>query len=224
MISLSKRLKTIFGMVPHQIIADVGADHGKLVIALVECKKINKAYAIENKKGPFERLIKEIEKANFSDKIIPLFSDGISILPDDVKTLVLAGMGGINIINIINSHLENLKNVDTIIVDAHTLTSKVREFICSIGFIIADEKIVYEENVYYEIIKFIRATQAIYSSEDFEFGPILRERKEMLFIQKYETRIKEIDFMLQTKQIPSYKLMEFIKEKERIQNQLCKRN
>lgn len=224
MISLSKRLKTIFDMVPRQIIADVGADHGKLVIALIECGKINKAYAIENKKGPFERLLKEIEKANFADKIIPLFSDGISILPEDVKTLVLAGMGGINIINIISSHLDNLKNVNTIIVDAHTLTNKVREFIWSIGFIIADEKIVYEENIYYEVIKFIRAGQAIYSSEDFEFGPILRERKEMLFIQKYESRIKEIDFILQTKQIPSYKLLEFNKEKERIQNQLCKRN
>ena len=38
MIRLSKRLKIIHDMVPNSVVADIGSDHGKLMIALVSPK------------------------------------------------------------------------------------------------------------------------------------------------------------------------------------------
>ena len=98
---LSKRLQAIYDMVPNGVVADIGSDHGKLIISLFQNGIISKGYAIENKKGPYSRLVKAIEDSGCSDSIVPMFSDGISELPSDVDTIVIAGMGGFNIIEIL---------------------------------------------------------------------------------------------------------------------------
>ena len=97
---LSKRLQSIYDMVPSGVTADVGSDHGKLIISLFENGVISKGYAIENKKGPYNRLVKAINTHGVQDNVIPMLSDGISELPTDVDTVVIAGMGGFNVIDI----------------------------------------------------------------------------------------------------------------------------
>ena len=106
---LSKRLQAIHDMLPKGVTADIGSDHGKLMIALFKSGKVTKGYAIENKKGPYQRLVKALEEENLIDDIVPLFSDGIDDLPPEVKNIVLAGMGGDLIIKILKKHPEKLK-------------------------------------------------------------------------------------------------------------------
>ena len=213
---LSARLQAIYDMVPQGIAADVGSDHGKLIISLFENGVITKGYAIENKTGPFNRLVKEIESHHLLDDVIPMLSDGITDLPSCVDTVIIAGMGGMNIIKIINAHPLKLKNVQTIIVDAHNAVPEMRRAICKIGYIIAEEQIVEEDGIYYEIIKFIRSDVAFYTDKDMEFGPILRLEKSTTFKQKYEARIHEIEYLLNNKSLPEKKINVLYKEKERI--------
>lgn len=213
---LSLRLETIFNMVPYSVTADVGSDHGKLMIALFNDGRIPKGYAIENKRGPYSRLVSALKEAHIEEKIIPLFSDGISELPPSVETIVLAGLGGETIINILSSHLEKLKNVNNIIVDAHTSTPKLRKHISDLGFVIADEKIIKEDNIYYEIIKFKRGMLASYSNAEIEFGPILLNEKSATFKEKYQARIDEIERLLQNSHLPNSKIICLNNEKEKI--------
>ena len=214
---LSIRLQTIHDMLPKGVIADIGSDHGKLMIALFKSGKLTKGYAIENKKGPYQRLVKSLEKENLIDKIIPLYSDGISVLPIDVRHIVLAGMGGDTIIDILKKHPEKLKFVTTIVVDAHGAISKVREEISQMGYAIAEEKIIKEDDKYYEIIKFIRADIATYTEEDLEFGPLLRSEKCATFKEKYISRIEEINHLLE-KDLPPSRIEELINERNRIEH------
>ena len=216
---LSKRLQAIHDMLPIGVTADVGSDHGKLMIALFKSGKITKGYAIENKKGPYQRLVKALETEGLIDKIVPLFSDGIEDLPPEVKNIVLAGMGGDLIIKILKKHPEKLKLVSTIIVDSHGAIAKVREEISQMGYIIADEKMIKEDDKFYEIIKFIRADIAVYTNEDIEFGPILRNEKSATFKEKYSERIAEIDNLL-LKDLPEDRIQELLKEKKRIEHVL----
>ena len=74
---ISKRLKIIHDMVPKSVVADIGSDHGKLMIALVQSETISKGYAVENKEGPFERLKNSLAINGVIDRVTPLFSDGI---------------------------------------------------------------------------------------------------------------------------------------------------
>ncbi|MCQ2814728.1 MAG: class I SAM-dependent methyltransferase [Bacilli bacterium] len=202
---LSKRLETIFNMVPPGVAADVGADHGHLIIALIEENKISHGIAIENKKGPFNRLKKSIEEHCLTNEIDVILSDGIKDINSEVNTVILAGMGGNTIINILKSDISKLKYIDTIIVDAHSCVPKLRKEVCELGYAIADEKIVFEDNIYYEIIKFKKADKAVYSPIDIEFGPILRNEKSTLFKAKYSSRLEEIENLLR-KDLPNNKI------------------
>jgi len=214
---LGKRLATISNMIATgSIVADVGSDHGKLIISLFENCIITKGYAIENKKGPYTRLVKAITDAKMEDHIVPLFSDGITDLPTCVDTVVIAGMGGTTIVDILKKNQRKLDNVSTIVVDAHNAVPQLREEISKLGYAIADEKIVEEEEIFYEIIKFIKSDIAFYGEKDLEFGPILRVEKSPLFKEKYENRIKEIDHLLDNNVLPEKRMIELTKEKERI--------
>lgn len=214
---LSKRLQAIHDMLPKGVTADIGSDHGKLMIALFKSGKLTRGYAVENKKGPYQRLVKALEKEGLLDNIIPLLSDGIEDLPIDTKHIVLAGMGGDLIVDILKKHPEKLKLVATIVVDAHGAISKVREEISQMGYAIAEEKIIKEDDKFYEIIKFIKADIARYSEEDLEFGPILRQEKCATFKEKYESRIHEIDNLL-SMNLPSSRIKELLNEKSRIEH------
>ena len=220
MIKLSKRLKIIFDMVPKSVVADIGSDHGKLMIALVEAGIVNKGYAVENKEGPFERLRSNLIRYHVNDKITPLFSDGIKDITRDVETIVIAGMGGTNIVNILKAHPEKLVRVQTIIIDAHTAVPLARKEICQMGFAISDEKIVKEDDIFYEIIKFIKADKAIISDEDLEFGPILRQEKSATFKEKYQNRIYEIDTILSKGTLPKERIHSLNEEKHKLERYL----
>ena len=217
---LSERLTAIYKMVPKGMAADIGADHGKLMIALFEGGIVTHGYAVENKKGPYNRLLKALQERNLEDDIVPLFSDGIKDLPENVHTVIIAGMGGNNIIDILKKHPNKTNQINTLIIDAHTAIPKVRREISNMGFVIADEKMVREDNIFYEIIKFIRADKAVYGDKDIEFGPILRNEKSATFKEKYESRITEINKLLNNKDLPKGRAIELSKEKERIESVL----
>ena len=213
---LSKRLQAIYDMVPTGVAADVGSDHRKLIISLFQNGVITKGYAIENKKGPFSRLEKAIQEAGVADNVIPMLSDGISELPSDVDTVIIAGMGGFNIVEILKAHPQKLKNVRTIIVDAHNAIPELRKQVCKMGYIIADEDIVNDAGKYYEIIKFITGECAYLDDPDYEFGPVLRSEKSLTFKAKYKTRIEEIDNLLSKEKLSPERIATLNNEKERI--------
>ena len=220
MIKLSKRLKIIHDMVPVSVVADIGSDHGKLMIALVQSGIVHKGFAVENKEGPFERLRNNLIRYHVDDVITPLFSDGIKDITRDVGTIVIAGMGGQTIVSILKAHPEKLLRVQTIIIDAHTAVPYARKEICQMGFAIADEQIVKEDGIFYEIIKFIKAEKAIISDEDLEFGPILRQQKSATFKEKYQSRIYEIDTILAKGSLPESRIHSLNEEKHKLERYL----
>ena len=220
MVKLSKRLEAILRMVPKGTAADIGADHGKLIIALFERGIINHGYAVENKVGPYNRLVKALKENSLIDDIIPLLSDGIKDVPPHVGTFIIAGMGGDLIIDILKKYPDKTKQVQTLIVDAHTNVPKLRKEISNLGFVIADEAIVQEDGKFYEIIIFVRADVAFYGDKDIEFGPILRNQKSAAFKQKYQNRILEIDLLLAKSNLPESRIHALTEEKKRIEGVL----
>lgn len=218
---LSKRLLAIVDFVPlNSVVADVGSDHGKLMIELFNSGKINKGFAIENKRGPYNRLVKSLDEEGIIDSIIPLFSDGISELPQSVNTVVIAGMGGKTIVEILKSHARKLFNVSTLIIDAHSCIPFVRTEISKMGYSISDEKIIKEDDIFYEIIKFTKSEMAFYSEDDIEFGPILRKQKSSIFREKYKSRIDKINQLISDKNLPYVRVNCLMKEKQKLESLL----
>ncbi|MCH5171662.1 MAG: SAM-dependent methyltransferase [Erysipelotrichales bacterium] len=214
--SLSKRLSEIYTFVDNgSNLADIGADHGQLVIELAKNNKCNKIFCNDNKVGPFNILKNAIEGNEFSNVTVSL-SDGISKLPDYIDAIVIAGMGGDLIIDILSKHKEKLNNVETLILAPNTNEKELRKCVCDLGYKILDEKIIFERH-YYEIIKFVKGN-VIYNELDYEFGPILRKEKNAIFQKKYQETLTKL-YNLINKELPKEKKDEISKKIERI-NQL----
>lgn len=215
---LSKRLTAIKEMVPSGVVADVGSDHGKLIISLYQDKIILKGYGIENKKAPFNRLSNAIKAEGVENSVTAIFSNGISELPSDVDVVVIAGMGGSLIVDILESHIDKLENVKTIIIDAHNSVDKVRKSVISLGFFIKDEKMIFEDDIYYEIIRFDKGKSEPLDELDIDFGPLLRKEKSELFIKKYQTEIFEINNLLSLDNLPINRRNELETQKQRLES------
>ncbi len=210
---LSKRLQAVFQMIkPGSIVADIGCDHGFLPIALIQEKVCKLAYACDLREGPLHKAMDMITKYKMQDKVIPLLRNGIQNLPEDVDTIVIAGMGFETIKMILEQNFCDLHKYNQFIIQSNTDVDKLRFWLYENGFLILDEDIVYEGH-YYQIISFSLSQGNMISEEDCLFGIKLYEHP--LFKSMWEHNLKKVSNIL--KQIPksslNYKDMKQYKER-----------
>lgn len=94
--TLDARLEAVYQAVrPGSVAADIGADHGKLICALVERGKCPRGFAGDVAAGPLEASRRLIRKRGLDGRIETVLSDGLRSLPGkEIDDIILAGMGG----------------------------------------------------------------------------------------------------------------------------------
>ena len=194
MINISNRLKTVASIVLKQQtegIIDVGCDQALLDIYLLQNNEDLKIVASDLREQPLKSAKKNIEKYSFLNKIELKLQDGLGRLDDYIDTVVISGMGEETIIDILNSGKENLKQVNRLIISSNNKFPRLRKEINEMGFVINDERIVYEEDKYYIIMEFIKGNKK-YNKKELFFGPFLLKNKNDLFYQ-YFNYLKNVD-------------------------------
>lgn len=206
-VKLSARLEAVAKMVPQgTYLADVGSDHAYLPISLIQRGIISYAQAIENKMGPFLRMQGNVDDAGLSSHIDVSLSDGLDKLNDGVQTLCLCGLGGMLTCQILEKNLDKLDNIKTIICDPHHDLVAVREKISALGYHISDEKMVYENKIYYTIIRFDKGDlDKPYNYHDLHFGPIARRERSQVFLDWIEINRKAVGEQLNKNLSPERK-------------------
>ena len=205
---LSKRLSFIASFVDnHMIIADIGSDHGYLPYYLLENKIINKAYACDNKIGPYQNLLSTFNNSSFDIEIS--LKDGLNNLPDYVNTLIITGMGGDLIIKILKRDFKYLKNIEYLILSPHSHFLEVRKYLSSIGEgIIKDDK-------FYQVIKYQKGNETLNEIE-LMFGPILLQKKNVDYFNFYQEELSSINKLLSLN-LPNERKNELLTKKELIE-------
>ena len=167
--TISTRIRTIGDFISsNEKVADIGADHGYLELYLLAKHNDIFITAIENKKGPYSILEKALR--GFRNVKLSL-SDGLTAVEKGTSTVVIAGMGGLNIKKIIDAKNEKLEFINKFIIDAHRDIDVVRKTLINYGYKISKEVIVYEDNKYYVINEFIKTKNKYrYSQDEIEFG------------------------------------------------------
>lgn len=163
---------------PSFVYMDIGADHGLLSMALVETG--HKVYAVENKKGPYSTLCSSLKE--HGSKVEAVFSDGIDILPFDVKGIYILGMGASTIQDILFRNPEKLEQLDHIIIEPQTDPSDLFRKLYDSGFHDGKGSYVFERH-YYPILCFERG-KISYTESDLKYGsyplrhkdPVLKEK------------------------------------------------
>lgn len=199
-----KRLDVIVSFIDEGAsIADIGSDHCYVPINAFNHRKIKFAQAIENKKGPYERMLREIQKANLGEEIIPSLSNGLDELSKKVDTLIIAGMGGKLIKEILHKNENKLRNIETIIVDAHNDRPILISYLESIGYHLTDNDFFYEGKIAYDVMKWGRGKpQKHYSEEEIFFGPLNLKKKEDSWVEYWRKERERIKNLLDLQDLP----------------------
>ena len=152
--TMNKRLKLITKHITGAVgVIDVGTDHGYLPIALAECGYKGNIIASDINSDPLNKAIYNATQAGLYGKIQFRLSDGLSgCCPEEVDTIVIAGMGGDTICGILDRAEWCMAENYKLILQPMTKAEILRYWLINNGFVIRSEERVKENGTIYQII------------------------------------------------------------------------
>ena len=210
---INDRLKAIGDLVEaNSFCLDVGCDHALLDIYLVKKKKNIKCIASDIAEGPIDAAKKNIKREKLENEIEVRLGDGLSTYSDDVNTVIISGMGGRSIIGILKNNMKITKSIDTFILSPNNYQIDVKKFLTKNGFYIYDEVLVKEKKFIYQILIFKKGKKH-YTKREYFFGPILLQKKDVLFKEYYSRELKSREILIQL--LPkNYRYKKYLTRKE----------
>ncbi|KGG79488.1 SAM-dependent methyltransferase [Caloranaerobacter azorensis H53214] len=210
---LSPRLKAIVDYVENNsFVADIGTDHAYIPVYLVENNISKKVIASDVNKGPLENAKKYVDLKRLSHRINLRLGDGIKILkPNEVDTVIIAGMGGLLIKKILEEGNEIAETIDNFILQPMIASDELRKYLIRHNYKIIDEKLVKEGDKIYEIMLVRHGKDNISDEIYFEIGEKLVENKDPLLKELIQKKLREIENILQ-----KIRINESIKAQEKL--------
>ena len=121
-------------------------------------------------------------------------TDGLSRLPYPVDSIVIAGMGGLNIRDIIVRGKNAIGNA-LLVLQPNTEIKGLRLALCENGFAISDEKIAREGNRFYVMICAIQGRMKLTEAE-LTAGPILLKSKSEEVKQYFSNKLEAAEKLI----------------------------
>jgi tRNA (adenine22-N1)-methyltransferase len=132
------------------VVADIGCDHGYVSIYLVESGIASRAIAMDVRKGPLSGALNNIHDFGFSDHIKTRLSDGLKALePGEADAIIIAGMGGKLMMRILEEGDPVALGVRFGVLQPQSDLDEFRKYLRDKGYVILDEKIVFDDGKYY---------------------------------------------------------------------------
>ena len=157
LLNLSLRLEKIIDLCDNvKTIADIGCDHGYVSAELILSNRCEKVVATDISAPSLNKAIMFCDSLNIKNYISFRQGDGFSVIykADKVKQAIIAGLGGMEIIKILEEKQLKLKNF---ILNPMRDVVKLREYLIENNYKIVNDFLVYEDGIYYNIIKVKKA-------------------------------------------------------------------
>lgn len=151
---ISKRLLCCASMVqPGSRVADIGTDHGYLGIYLLQSGAARHVIACDLRKDPLENARRNAKLFGVDGEMKLRLSDGLEkILPDEVDTVVMAGMGGDLIQKILSQCPWRKREGLQFILQPQSAGNVLRRWLCEDGFEIQREEPVQDGHFLYTVM------------------------------------------------------------------------
>ena len=152
---ISKRLLCCASMVqPGSRVADIGTDHGYLGIYLLQSGAARHVIACDLRKDPLENARRNAKLFGVDGEMELRLSDGLEkILPDEVDTVVMAGMGGDLIQKILSQCPWRKREGLQFILQPQSAGNVLRRWLCEDGFEIQREEPVQDGHFLYTVME-----------------------------------------------------------------------
>lgn len=209
-IQISRRLQSVAAFVQEgKRLADVGCDHGYIPIYLLQKKKIEKAIAMDINQGPLMRAKEHIQEWGLENYIDTRLSDGVKALkPNEVQSIVIAGMGGPLMEKILTEGNEVLQTVTELVLQPQSEIGHFRRFLIENGYEITHEEMILEDGKYYPIMRTVHGKAKEQTEAEYLYGKkLLQNRNPVLkeFLDREQVKAEELLEKLKNSQTPSAK-------------------
>jgi len=205
-LNISKRMKSVADMLTNvDSLADIGCDHAYTSIYIIREKIANRIIAMDINKGPLDRAKNNIKLYGYTDKIETRLSDGANELKvGEVKSIVIAGMGGRLVVKILKESSDVISALDELVLQPQSELNLVREHLANIGFCIVKEKALKEDGKSYFIIK-ARNKKVLddngidkdtYKEYEYHYGRLLLKEKNEILKEFLENELFKCDKIL----------------------------
>ncbi len=146
---LDNRIKAIINEVDSvSTLVDVGCDHGKVAVGVILSNKAKKVIAIDISEQSLNKTISLAKKYNLADKIICIKSDGLTAITQRPDSIIIAGLGGIEITRILSQNIIDTKYI----IVPHQDSAVLREYLMLNNFHINKDYIISSNKMFYDII------------------------------------------------------------------------
>lgn len=195
------RIEKIASLVTNDAkVVDIGTDHAYLPIYLYEHNITKDITASDISENVLKYSKANLKKASLENKIKLVLSDGFKNLDDEFDEAIIAGMGTNTIIDI----LSYKKIPDSLIISTHNNLYELRNFMMNLGYTITKEIIVFENQKYYDIIKYKKGREKL-TEEELYFGKshdkkylnYLKEKYQMLYKKSNNKEYQKLEFIIE---------------------------
>ena len=182
---LSQRLLAIAELVDKGArVGDIGTDHGQLPCYLVEQGLASQVIAADVNELPLAGAQKRIAQLGLTAQITTRLGDGLSVLsPGEVDTVTISGMGGSLITEILNADEAVVRSLKQLILQPNLAAQLIRSWAVAKGWHIEQERLLYEEGRYYEIIALKPGPREPLSEGELWLGPELICKRHPLLVE-----------------------------------------
>lgn len=152
--SLSPRLQTVAQMVPPGTsLVDVGTDHGRLPVWLIQHGVVTRALATDLRPGPLSRAKELAARWGIGSALSFQLCDGLTAVdPRDAQVVTICGMGGETIADILRAEAWTKGPGHLYILQPMTGVDGLRRYLSENGFAIRREELVEEGRTLYVIL------------------------------------------------------------------------
>ena len=189
-------------MLPHcRVIADIGCDHGKLAMYLLQTEKCQSIIATDISAASLQKAIDASLHLGLNDHVVFRVGDGLSVLaPNEVQAVFIGGMGGLLISRIIKAAESTASALECMVLAPMQQSCLLRRFLRENGFRIEAEEAVREGSHVYPILRVVKGVSDYPVDMDAEFlddfGPKLWQQRSSLLIQKLRRRHREYEMKI----------------------------
>ena len=190
---LSARLERVAAQVPAGArLADIGTDHGYLLVALMNRGLISAAVAGEVALTPLRAVERSVRENDLGERIAVRLADGLAAIePDDCITAIsFCGMGGETIRDILARDRARLGGNELLILQPNGGEQPLRRWLMDHGYRIRHEELLQENRFFYEIIVAEPGEPTSYTDQELYFGPLLLQARGPVFVAKWQRLLR----------------------------------
>lgn len=193
------RLGMVADLVPPGArLADIGTDHGYLLLELVNMKKISFGIGCDLREGPLSSAEKNVQLSKYMNKIELRLGDGLQPLKTgEVDGATICGMGGGTIRKILKDNEEIWKAMEFVVLQPQGDGHILREYLIKSGWRLDEERLGLSQGKLYEVILALPGDMEMPLDELLlDIGPIL-----------WKNKVEHLDFKIEQLLLDNYRIL-----------------